>query len=221
MNVIFSDSDILIVNKPYGLLSQGSQSGGDNIISLLKSENGETVLPVHRLDRTTGGLMVFAKNKRSAAKLSEQILNKRFKKTYLAVCPDKINPEKGEMRDILFFDRIKNKSFVVKKERKGAKSAELSYEKLSEGNFGKEKTALFKIELKTGRTHQIRVQFASRGAPLIGDRRYGSDIKSKNIALWSYALNFLHPATGKEMKFSLLPKDDIFINLLSQVNNKV
>lgn len=221
MNIFFSDSDILIVNKPYGMLSQGSVKSSDDIITLLKAENGETVFPVHRLDRTTGGLMVFAKNKKSAARLSEQIADKRFKKVYLAVCPDKIKPDKGEMRDILFFDRTKNKSFTVKKERKGAKSAELSYEKLSEGNFCDEKTALFKIGLKTGRTHQIRVQFASRGAPLLGDRRYGSQIKTENIALWSYSLEFLHPTAEKQMNFSLLPDEDIFINLLNKVNNKV
>lgn len=199
MKILYCDADIVVCVKPFGVLSQIS-SDGNNMIDLLKDEFGE-VFPVHRLDRTTGGVMVYARNSKSAAELSKQIADKTFQKTYIARIEGNITPSSGDMEDLLYFDRKANKSFVVKKERNGVKKAKLSYETIKiNGEF-----TTVKIKLYTGRTHQIRVQFASRGYPLLGDRRYGSKINSQNINLWSQSVQLLHPTTKELLQFKEKP----------------
>lgn len=199
MKILYSDADILVCVKPFGVLSQISPDV-NNMIDLLSDEFGE-VFPVHRLDRTTGGVMVYARNSKSAAELSKQIVDKTFQKTYIAMIEGNITPSAGDMEDLLYFDRKANKSFVVKKERNGVKKAKLAYETTqTNGEF-----TTVKIKLYTGRTHQIRVQFASRGYPLVGDRRYGSKISSQNINLWSQSIEFLHPATKELLQFKEEP----------------
>lgn len=199
MKILYSDAEIIVCVKPYGVLSQTSPDG-NNMIDLLNEEFGE-IFPVHRLDKTTGGVMVYARNSKSAAELSRQINDKSFKKTYIARIPGSIAPSAGEMEDLLYFDRKVNKSYVVKRTRNGVKKAKLSYETIeSNDDF-----TTVKITLYTGRTHQIRVQFASRGYPLIGDRRYGSKVASENINLWSKCISFCHPITKERLCFEQEP----------------
>ena len=195
MKILYDDADVIVCIKPFGVLSQRSYDK-NNMIDILKGRYGE-VYPVHRLDRTTGGIMVYARSSVSAAELSKQIADKTFKKTYIARISGNIVPSSGKMEDLLYFDRKVNKSYVVMKERIGVKKAILSYEAVET----KEGISTVKINLDTGRTHQIRVQFASRGYPLLGDRRYGSKIKCENINLWSYSLKFFHPKTKVPLYF--------------------
>jgi len=197
MEIIFEDKDIVVAIKPPEILSQGDEKGRKNAVDILKEMTGEDIFSVHRLDKGVGGVMVFAKNSRAAAELSRQVSDRTMEKTYLALVHGEIAEEKGRMEDLLFFDRGKNKSFVVKRERRGVKKAFLDYECLENG----EGKSLVRVTLITGRTHQIRVQFSSRGYPLFGDRRYGARDEEKNIRLWSTELSFLHPETGKRVKF--------------------
>lgn len=197
MKIIFEDNDIVVAVKPPEILSQGDEKGRANAVDLLKEMTGSDIFPVHRLDKGVGGVMVFAKNAKSAAELSKQVSDRTMEKTYLALLHGEIAEEKGRLEDLLFFDRGKNKSFVVKRERRGVKKALLDYECISKG----EGRSLVRVKLITGRTHQIRVQFSSRGYPLYGDRRYGAKDEEKNIALLSKEISFLHPKTGERMTF--------------------
>ncbi|MBQ6600366.1 MAG: RluA family pseudouridine synthase [Clostridia bacterium] len=197
MEIIFEDKDIVVAIKPPEILSQGDEKGRANAVDILKDMTGSEIFPVHRLDKGVGGVMVFAKNSKSAAELSRQVSDRTMEKTYLALLHGEITEEKGRLEDLLFFDRGKNKSFVVKRERRGVKKALLDYECIERGQ-GK---SLVRVSLITGRTHQIRVQFSSRGYPLFGDRRYGAKDEEKNIALLSKEISFLHPKTGERMSF--------------------
>lgn len=197
MKIIFEDNDIVVAVKPPEILSQGDEKGRANAVDLLKEMTGSDIFPVHRLDKGVGGVMVFAKNAKSAAELSKQVSDRTMEKTYLALLHGEITEEKGRLEDLLFFDRGKNKSFVVKRERRGVKKALLDYECISKG----EGRSLVRVKLITGRTHQIRVQFSSRGYPLFGDRRYGAKDEENNIALLSKEISFLHPKTGERMTF--------------------
>lgn len=197
MKIIFEDKDIVVAIKPPEILSQGDERGRANAVDILKEMTGSEIFPVHRLDKGVGGVMVFAKNSKSAAELSRQVSDRTMEKTYLALLHGEITEEKGRLEDLLFFDRGKNKSFVVKRERRGVKKALLDYECI-ERVQGK---SLVRVSLITGRTHQIRVQFSSRGYPLFGDRRYGARDDEKDIALMSKEISFVHPKTGEKMSF--------------------
>ena len=196
MKIIFEDKDIVVATKPPEILSQGDEKGRANAVDILSEMTGSEIFPVHRLDKGVGGVMVFAKNAKAAAELSRQVSDRTMEKTYLALLHGEIAEENGRLEDLLFFDRGKNKSFVVKRERRGVKKALLDYECLSKG----EDRSLVKVKLITGRTHQIRVQFSSRGYPIFGDRRYGAKDEEKNIALLSKEISFVHPRTGERMK---------------------
>lgn len=178
---IFEDETIIVCIKPAGVLSQRDASGKTNMQDLLGN-----VYCVHRLDREVSGIMVFAKNAKTAADLTKQIQEHTFQKEYMAVVEGNLEESSAILEDLLFKDSSKNKTFVVKKERKGVKKAKLSYETIAEGT---DKT-LVKIHLYTGRTHQIRVQFASRTHPVWCDRKYGSK-ETGNMALYSYSLSFM------------------------------
>ena len=197
MKIIFEDKEIVVAIKPPEILSQGDEKGRENAVDILREMTGERIYPVHRLDKGVGGVMVFAKNSYAAASLSAQVSDRRMEKTYLALLHGEIAEDKGQLEDLLFFDRGKNKSFVVKRERMGVKKALLEYECLEKG----EGKSLVRVKLITGRTHQIRVQFSSRGYPLFGDRRYGARDEEKNIGLLSKEIVFYHPRTGEKMSF--------------------
>lgn len=191
IEILFEDQYLVACIKPAGVLSE---DGG--MPDLLQSQlNEKRIFCVHRLDRDVGGVMIYAKDGKTAALLSEAISAHRVKKEYLLVCQSAPAEKAGTLKDLLYHDRQKNKTYVVKKERKGVKDAELDYEVIREE--AKSGASLVRAALKTGRTHQIRVQFASRKTPLIGDKKYGSTIKSTKIALWSFRYTFVHPATGE------------------------
>ena len=204
----FQDRHIIVVFKPYGVLSEAHENQ-PNMPAILRELTGGEIYTVHRLDKTTEGLMVYAKTPDAAAKLSGAIQRGEVEKTYLAVVegtPD----ESGEMTDLLYFDRSRNKSYVVKRERRGVKQAKLCYERLETAQLNGIAVSKVRIRLLTGRTHQIRVQFASRKMPLVGDRRYGSHIPAENIALCAAELRFPHPLTGEVLSFNGTPDNEIF-----------
>ena len=190
-HVIYEDAQLVVCIKPRGVLSCRDASGKESMNDLLAPRE---VFPVHRLDREVTGVMVFAKDAHTAAYLSR---HEGFVKEYRARCEGHMTPKTGELTDLLFHDRNKNKTYVVKRERGGVKKARLSYQVI--GYEGE--TSLVQVRLYTGRTHQIRVQFASRGFPLCGDRKYGAKT-SGAIALEAFRLTFKHP-NGKCLCFSL------------------
>ena len=204
--VIFEDEDILVINKPVGILSEDSQKGEKGILTLLQNESRKSLHLLHRLDREVGGVLVFAKNKKSASVLSTAIAEKRFYKTYLAITDGIPENDEGVYKDLLFKDSKKNRSFVVNRMRKGVRDASLEYVVLKKS----EKNALVRVLLHTGRTHQIRVQFASRKTPLTGDGRYGSKVRDCNIALHSHNIKFVHPTTKEWVEFTSNPDFNIY-----------
>lgn len=190
-NVIYEDAQLVVCIKPRGVLSCKDASGKESMHDLLAPRE---IYPIHRLDREVTGVMVFAKDAKTAAFLSQ---HEGFVKEYRARCEGHVSPEEGELTDLLFHDRSKNKTYVVKRERGGVKKARLSYRVI--GYDGD--TSLVQIRLFTGRTHQIRVQFASRSYPLCGDRKYGAKTNG-DIALEAFRLSFTHP-NGQTLSFSL------------------
>lgn len=208
--VIYEDDHLVVAYKPYGALSEEDAHQPNMPDMLCEMLGCPRIYPVHRLDRTTQGLMLFAKTSEAAKRLSAMFQCGEVEKRYLAAVQGTPEPPEGEMHDLLYFDRKKNKSFVVKRERRGVKDARLQYETLSSAEVGGEWLSLVRVRLLTGRTHQIRVQFASRKMPLVGDRRYGSRMQSDEILLCSAELSFVHPFTGEEMQFSYAPDNGLF-----------
>ena len=214
MKVLYEDKFLIAVEKPAAVLSEPSP-GGEDVLTLAKEMTGGDCFLVHRLDRNTGGAMVLAKSAAAAGKLSDLIQKREFIKEYLAVVKGVPEAPEGVFEDLLFKDSGKNKTFVVKRERKGVKKASLSYRVLSTAKNGEHgEVSLVLVRLNTGRTHQVRVQFASRKMPLLGDGKYGSRDNRCETALWSCRLAFKHPATGEKIDLrSLPPKEypwDIF-----------
>ena len=195
MKILYEDKHIIVCIKQRGLLSQ-YDGKKPNMITALKELCGCEIYPVHRLDKEVGGVMVYAKTQKAAAELSAQVADRRFEKQYLARTHGSPEESSGTMEDLLYFDKGKNKSFVVKKERKGVKKAVLEYKEIASDD----NTTSFRVRLLTGRTHQIRVQFASRKHPLIGDRKYGSKL-SCDIGLVSCFIGFKHPKTEEWLEF--------------------
>lgn len=200
MDIIYMDEHIILCVKPFGVLST-DESGG--VPELARAELGDPkadVRTVHRLDRVVGGLMLLARSAPVASALSAQIREGDFGKEYLAVCHGEAESG-GTLRDLLIRDKAERKTYVTDTPAKGVQEAVLDYERLgfSEG-FSK-----LHILLRTGRTHQIRCQFSSRGLPLVGDRKYSLNEDGCPIALWSARLAFAHPVTGEKMDFSLPP----------------
>ena len=210
LEILYEDNHVIVVFKPANILSQGDATGDKDMLTLIKEyikekyeKPGNIYLGlVHRLDRPVQGVMVFAKSSKAAARLTKQIQNHEFQKRYLAIINGTIPEKKGEFHDYL--EKLENGNTVVTDSKHG-KEAILKYEILKE----KEHYSLVKIELITGRHHQIRVQFASRGYPLVGDQRYGK-LDKKQICLCSYQLSFLHPITKERLQFERYPekKDD-------------
>ncbi len=206
MEILYEDKNILFCVKPVGVLSQSDGKGRENMPAMLAKACGCEIYPVHRLDMEVGGVMVFAKNSQAAAKMSALTASHEdFKKEYLAVVEG--TPEKsGVLEDLLYHDKTKNKTYVVKRERRGVKKAKLSYEVLQTVVDGERELSLVKVRLYTGRTHQIRVQFASRGYPISGDRRYGASSADSKIHLFSHKIEFVSPFDKKELSFCVHPE---------------
>ncbi len=211
MKIIFEDNDIIICEKEVGILSEEGTEQNPGMPLLLAKERECKIYPVHRLDKAVGGLMVFAKNKESAASLSKQIEEHTFVKMYHALVYGKTE-DSAVLEDLLFKDKRTNKTYVVKRERKGVKKAKLSFEKIGEGTAFEKEVSLVRVRLFTGRSHQIRVQFASKKNPLVGDRRYGSKDEAKNIELFSCFLSFVHPKTKEKFQFELTPNENMLMS---------
>ena len=192
MNILYSDRELAVIVKPVGMDSEHAVPA-----AILEKLGGE-VYPIHRLDLNVGGVMVYARTKQAAAQLSRLVQEGQLVKEYRALVHG-TPPESGVLEDFLFKDSRKNKVFVVKKERKGVKKASLEYTRLTDDS-----PALVHIRLHTGRSHQIRVQFASRGFPLVGDHKYGSRDETKEPKLFSCRISF--PWKGGEKVFEALPE---------------
>lgn len=191
MEILYQDRDIAVCVKPVGVDSE------HGVPAALREQLGGDFFPLHRLDQNVGGVMVYARNKTAAARLSAQIQDGSFRKEYIAMVHG-MPPESGDWTDLLFKDSRKNKVFVVNKPRNGVKSARLEFTRLTQGEC-----SLVRVRLHTGRSHQIRVQFASRGYPLVGDHKYGSRAKQTAPMLFSCSLTFLH--NGQEQTFQCYP----------------
>ena len=273
VSIVYSDKDVLVCVKPAGMLSQSDREKEKGLTEILSEKYGETVYPVHRLDRPVAGLMVFARNKKAAAFLSGEVADggsavtsvkagsalpaaggsvvtsvktgsalpaaggsavtsvkagsalpaasgnpfrTLFEKEYVAVVSGDC-PEEGEMTDFLL--KKDGKVYAVKTQRKGAKPAKLGFRVVSKTEYQGKTLSLVRIKLYTGRTHQIRVQFASRGMPVAGDGRYGSRLKCDNISLFSVKIAFIHPSTGEKTVFvSEIPESGYF-RLFAERNN--
>ena len=187
MEILFQDPDIIVCIKPVGVDSE------HQLPQLLGGE----IYTLHRLDQNVGGVMVYARTKAAAAGLSREIQEGRMVKEYVAMVHG-TPPETGDWQDLLFKDSRKNKVFAVNKQRAGVKPARLEYKRLTEGE-----RSLVRIRLHTGRSHQIRVQFSSRGYPLVGDHKYGSRAQETAPMLFSCALTFSH--RGERCTFSAMP----------------
>ena len=219
MKILFEDKYLLVCEKPIGVESQMSSNGKENMLELLsryRSERGEDsyVGLVHRLDTATGGAMIYSKREDMTGKLSALVQSGDYKKTYLAIVHGVPEVTVGEMRDLLYHDKQKNKSYVVTKTRAGVKEALANYRLIeSVTREDGEIMSLVEVELITGRTHQIRVQFASRKMPLVGDGKYGSRDNKASCALWSYKVEFTHPVTKKKIEVTSNPQDTYPWNL--------
>ena len=192
MNILYSDRDYAVILKPVGMDSEHDVPGQ------LKEALGGEVFPIHRLDLNVGGVMVYARSKQAAAALSKGVQEGTLVKEYRAMVHG-TPPESGVWQDFLFKDSRKNKVFVVKKERRGVKKASLEFTRLTDAD-----PSLVHIRLHTGRSHQIRVQFASRGFPLVGDHKYGSRDEATAPALFSCRLSF--PWKGQQKVYEAFPE---------------
>ena len=212
INIIYEDNHLLVVEKPINIPVQEDSSKDKDLLTMLKeylkekyNKEGNVYLGlVHRLDRPVGGIMVFAKTSKAASRLSEQIKNHSLKKTYLAVVCGKVNEE-----DTFIDKLIKDHQNNIVKVSEDGKHAELDYKLLDY----KEGLSLVEINLKTGRSHQIRVQFSTRGFPLYGDQKYNQNTPKDQIALFASKLEFTHPTTKEKMIFKLNKPDRYPFNL--------
>lgn len=211
MKVIYEDNQIIVVEKEPNIPSQSDKTGDEDMLTMVKkyikekyNKPGEVYIGlVHRLDRPVGGVMVFARTSKSASRLSEQVRNKTLKKTYIATVDGKIEQEQGILEDYLYKDERNNISKVVNKDKKNAKLAKLDFQVLSYDE--KRDLTVVKINLHTGRHHQIRVQFANFGHSLYGDQKYGVRGRGKQIRLWAYKLELEHPTKKEIMTFESMP----------------
>lgn len=214
INVVYEDNHIIVVIKPCNIPSQADNTGDIDMLTLVKQylinthnkEGDAYVGLVQRLDRPTGGVMVFAKTSKAAARLCAAIRNGEFDKKYLAVVCGKPVHKSGKLEHYLKKDSKTNKVVIAPFSEEGAKRAELDYKVIDEvGGF-----SLISINLITGRSHQARVQMASLGTPIFGDMKYGADVRSKgyNLALWATEIKFIHPVKQEKMVFRAFPPDD-------------
>lgn len=214
LKVIYEDNHIIVVEKPANIPSQGDKTGDLDMLTIIKAylkekynKPGNVYLGlVHRLDRPVGGVMVFAKTSKAAARLSEQVREKVFKKKYLVIVNGKFEEKKGTLKDYLLKNERLNKSRVVEEGTKNSKYAELDYEVLK---YDKEQNlSLLKINLHTGRHHQIRVQLSSRDHSIYGDAKYNGRGSARQLYLWAYELTIQNAVSKEEMTFTSIPEKE-------------
>ncbi len=211
LNVLYEDNQIIVVLKPQNIPTQSDVSGSEDMLSLVKKyvkekyqKEGEAFIGlVHRLDRPTGGVMVFARNSKSAKRLAEQFKNHTTEKIYYAVTTKVVREKSKTLVNYLEKNEKENIVKVVPMLSSGAKKAELTYRELE--NNGQ--MSLLEVKILTGRSHQIRVQLSTLGYPLYGDGKYGKnkDVATKNLGLWAGKLSFIHPTTKEKMVFMACP----------------
>ena len=202
MTIVYQDERIVVAVKPNGVLSTDEPGGMPSL--LRQALNTDCIRTVHRLDAQTGGVMVFARSRMAASLLSQQVRERQFSKCYLAAVHGTPQPQSGEMRDLLGRDSVRRVTYVADTPSADTREAVLTYETLDTADG----LSLVRVQLHTGRTHQIRVQFTSRGLPLAGDRKYGiPEDGIVPLALWAYRLSFAHPQTGQEMSFTCPPPE--------------
>ena len=212
LNILYEDNHIIVVQKIPNVPSQGDKTGDTDMLTIIKdyikekyNKPGNVYLGlIHRLDRPVGGVMVFAKTSKAAARLSEQVRNKELKKEYLVVADGKFELDNGHLEDYLLKNERKNISKVVKEGTKNSKLAILDYEVLK---YNQDiNLSVVRINLHTGRHHQIRVQLSNIGHSIYGDQKYGTRGHGKQIALWAYKLTFNHPIAKEQLNFECLPE---------------
>ena len=201
--LLFKDDSLVVCLKPVGI---SSESPG--LPDLIREQEGYPVFPVHRLDLTTGGVCVLARSSSVCAEMQRLFQQDRVIKEYLAVVSGVPDKDSGLFCDLLYHDQRTNKTFVVDKMRKGVKEASCEWSVLETVESPAGRISLVRVSLHSGRTHQIRIQFASRKMPLVGDRRYGSRIRASVPALWSARICFPHPLSDQTIDVSSLPPDD-------------
>lgn len=211
MEILYKDRHIAVCVKPVGVISEDP-----GMPALLREQLGGEAYCVHRLDTVVGGVMVYALNKKAAAKLSAYIAGDMLTKEYLAVVEGIPNPDEGYMDDLLLKDSAKGKSYVVQRMRKGVKDARLQFKVLQSVATVNGTYSLVWVRLVTGRFHQIRVQFASRKHPLVGDGKYGSKCNRCTPALWAWRLTFPHPQTGEWRRYDQKPPEQFPWNLFDE-----
>lgn len=203
MELIYVDEKIIVCVKPAGAPSTDVPGGVPELARQALGDSQANVRTVHRLDQMVSGLMVLARTKRAASDLSEQVRNGTFQKEYQAVVHGCPSEPAGQFRDLLLRNKQERKTYVVTQPGKDVQEALLTYRVIGRT----ETMSRVHIRLQTGRTHQIRTQFSSRGMPLVGDRKYGAPEDACPVALFSCYLSFIHPASGKPMEFSLQPPE--------------
>ena len=213
MDILYEDNHVIVVLKPQNVPSQADESGDKDMLTMVKEYIKEKynkpgnvyVGLVHRLDRPTGGVMVFAKTSKAAARLTEQFKNKEAEKTYFAVVCGTLKAKQTKLVNYLLKDEKNNIVKVVPMATTGAKRAELDYTVLEE----KDGFCLLKVKLETGRGHQIRVQLSTIGNPIYGDQKYGKDMPKANLNLFAVELKFKHPTTGDTMVLRAYPPENL------------
>ncbi len=204
LKILYEDENLAVIIKPYGLDSQKETA------EKLQEQLHCPILPIHRLDKIVTGIIVYGKNAHTVDQISKQIQSRQFHKEYLAVVQGLMPAEEGTLNDLLFHDKQKNKTYVVKRMRKGVKQATLNYRLME----SKDAKSLLTVQPLTGRTHQIRVQLAHCAHPIVGDGKYGSK-ENCHCALFSYHLSFLHPLTDERLDYKIAPPDVYPFNLFN------
>ena len=201
MDILYQDSQVVVCVKPERVLSTDEPGGVPELVRRELGDPNADVRTVHRLDRVVGGVMVLARSAPAASELSRQVREDELEKEYLAVVHGSVPESRGTLTDLLYRDKARKMTFVAREPGKGVQEAILHYRVEDE----RDGLSLIRIRLQTGRTHQIRVQFSSRGMPLVGERKYATLNDPCEIALWSAKIGFHHPGTGEWVEFSKEP----------------